>query len=327
MKNKTIKIFSSFSDQGKRLDIFLSEKFNEVTRSNIKKLIKSGKVSLNNNIVDNQSKKIRDKDEIIINFHQEDFKKIKPSHKPIDIIYEDRDLLVINKPQGMVVHPGAGNKNDTLVNILVGSYKKKLSNLSGSIRPGIVHRIDKDTSGLLVVAKNNFTHSALGQQFSDHSIKRKYIALIWGVLRPLKGTIETFITRSKRNRQLMTADEFRGKRAITNYSVKKVYNIKNIPKISLIEFKLETGRTHQIRVHMIYKGTSLLGDKKYHKKNMKFKNIDQTFSEILKSFNGQVLHASTLGFIHPRNLKKVEFKTKLPLKFKKLVDYLENIEN
>ena len=227
----------------------------------------------------------------------------------------------------MVVHPGAGNKNDTLVNILVGSYKKKLSNLSGSIRPGIVHRIDKDTSGLLVVAKNNFTHSALGQQFSDHSIKRKYIALIWGVLRPLKGTIETFITRSKRNRQLMTADEFRGKRAITNYSVKKVYNIKNIPKISLIEFELETGRTHQIRVHMIYKGTSLLGDKKYHKKNMKFKNIDKTFSEILKSFNGQVLHASTLGFIHPRNLKKVEFKTKLPLKFKKLVDYLENIEN
>ena len=327
MKNKTIKIFSSFSDQGKRLDIFLSEKFNEVTRSNIKKLIKSGKVSLNNNIVDNQSKKIRDKDEIIINFHQENFKKIKPSHKPIDIIYEDRDLLVINKPQGMVVHPGAGNKNDTLVNILVGSYKKKLSNLSGSIRPGIVHRIDKDTSGLLVVAKNNFTHSALGQQFSDHSIKRKYIALIWGVLRPLKGTIETFITRSKRNRQLMTADEFRGKRAITNYSVKKVYNIKNIPKISLIEFELETGRTHQIRVHMIYKGTSLLGDKKYHKKNMKFKNIDKTFSEILKSFNGQVLHASTLGFIHPRNLKKVEFKTKLPLKFKKLVDYLENIEN
>ena len=124
MKNKTIKILSSFSDQGKRLDIFLSEKFNEVTRSNIKKLIKSGKVSLNNNIVDNQSKKIKDKDEIIINFHQEDFKKIKPSHKPIDIIYEDRDLMVINKPQGMVVHPGAGNKNDTLVNILVGSYKK-----------------------------------------------------------------------------------------------------------------------------------------------------------------------------------------------------------
>ena len=327
MKNKTIKIFSSFSDQGKRLDIFLSEKFNEVTRSNIKKLIKSGKVSLNNNIVDNQSKKIRDKDEIIINFHQEDFKKIKPSHKPIDIIYEDRDLLVINKPQGMVVHPGAGNKNDTLVNILVGSYKKKLSNLSGSIRPGIVHRIDKDTSGLLVVAKNNFTHSALGQQFSDHSIKRKYIALIWGVLRPLKGTIETFITRNKRNRQLMIADELKGKRAVTNYAIKKVFNIKNIPKISLVEFELETGRTHQIRVHMIYKGTSLLGDKKYRKKNMKFRKINQAFLEILESLNGQVLHASTLGFVHPRSLKKVKFESKLPLKFKKLVDYLENIEN
>ena len=135
----------------------------------------------------------------------------------------------------MVVHPGAGNKNDTLVNILVGGYKKKLSNLGGSLRPGIVHRIDKDTSGLLVVAKNNFTHSALGQQFSDHSIKRKYTALIWGVLRPLRGTIETFITRNKRNRQLMTADEFRGKRAVTNYSIKTVsYTHLTLPTILLV---------------------------------------------------------------------------------------------
>jgi 23S rRNA pseudouridine1911/1915/1917 synthase len=199
--------------------------------------------------------------------------------------------------------------------------------LGGYTRPGIVHRIDKDTSGLLVVAKNNFTHSALGKQFSNHSINRKYIALIWGVLRPLTGTIETFITRSKKNRQLMTADEFRGKKAITKYSIKKVFNKKNIPKISLIEFELETGRTHQIRVHMIYKGTSLLGDQKYRKKNMKFKKIDKFFEQILQSFNGQILHASTLGFEHPRNLKKVEFKSKLPFKFKKLVDYLENLEN
>ncbi len=327
MKNKTIKIFSSLSDQGKRIDIFLTEKFKEITRSNIKKLINNRKVTLNNTIVDNQSKKIREKDEIIISFDDENFKKIEPSNKAVEIIYEDKDLLIINKPQGMVVHPGAGNKNDTLVNILVGSYKKKLSSISGFMRPGIVHRIDKDTSGLLVVAKNNFTHSALGKQFSNHSIERKYIALIWGVLRPLKGTIKTFITRNKRNRQLMTADEFKGKRAVTNYSIKKVYNIKNIPKISLIEFELETGRTHQIRVHMIHKGTSILGDKKYRKKNMKFKKIDHTFFEILESFYGQVLHASSLGFIHPRSQKKVKFESKLPFKFKKLVDYLENVEN
>ncbi len=327
MKNKTIKILSSLSDKGKRIDIFLSEKLKDVTRSNLKKLINLKKVTINDMFVEAQSKKVNENDVIKITFVDETNNKILPSNKPLNIVYEDKDLIIINKPQGMVVHPGAGNKNDTLVNILVGNYKKRLSNLSGSTRPGIVHRIDKDTSGLLVVAKNNFTHSGLGKQFSDHSIKRKYTALVWGVLRPLKGTIETFITRSKKNRQLMTTDDFRGKKAITNYSVVKVFNKKDIPKISLIEFELETGRTHQIRVHMIYKGTSLLGDQKYRKRNMKFKKIDKTFEEILKSFNGQVLHASTLGFIHPRNLKKIEFKTKLPQKFKKLVDYLENLKN
>ena len=327
MKNKTIKILSTSSDIGKRIDIFLSEKLKEITRSNIKKIINLKKVTINNELIDAQSRKIKDKDEIRVNFEEDKTVKLQPSKKSVEIIFEDKDLMIINKPQGMVVHPGAGNKNDTLVNILVGGYKKKLSSLSGSTRPGIVHRIDKDTSGLLVVAKNNFTHAGLGKQFSDHSIKRKYIALIWGVLRPLKGTIETFITRSKRNRQLMTADEFRGKKAITKYSIIKVFNKKDIPKISLIEFELETGRTHQIRVHMIYKGTSLLGDQKYRKRNLKFKKMDKTFEEILSSFKGQVLHAVSLGFNHPRNLKKVEFKTKLPLKFKKLLDYLENLKS
>ena len=324
MKNKTIKILPTASDIGKRIDVFLSERLKEVTRSNIKKIINLKNVTVNKVVVEAQSKKIKDKDEITITFQEETNKKITPLKKSLDIVYEDKDFIIINKPQGMVVHPGAGNKNNTLVNILVGNYKKKLSNLSDATRPGIVHRIDKDTSGLLVVAKNNFAHARLGKQFSDHSIKRKYIALVWGVLRPLKGTIETFITRNKRNRQLMTADEFKGKKAITKYSIIKVFNKKDVPKISLIEFELKTGRTHQIRVHMIYKGTSLLGDQKYRKKNMKFKKIDKVFEEILNSFKGQVLHAATLGFDHPRNLKKVEFKTKLPIKFKKLVDYLES---
>ena len=324
MKNKTIKILPTASDIGKRIDVFLSERLKEVTRSNIKKIINLKNVTVNKVVVEAQSKKIKDKDEITITFQEETNKKITPLKKSLDIVYEDKDFIIINKPQGMVVHPGAGNKNNTLVNIIVGNYKKKLSNLSGATRPGIVHRIDKDTSGLLVVAKNNFAHARLGKQFSDHSIKRKYIALVWGVLRPLKGTIETFITRNKRNRQLMTTDEFKGKKAITKYSIIKVFNKKDVPKISLIEFELKTGRTHQIRVHMIYKGTSLLGDQKYRKKNMKLKRIDKVFEEILNSFKGQVLHAATLGFDHPRNLKKVEFKTKLPVKFKKLVDYLES---
>ena len=173
----------------------------------------------------------------------------------------------------MVVHPGAGNHENTLVNALIFRYKSKLSNLNGIQRPGIVHRIDKETSGLLVVAKNNLTHSKLGEQFSAHTIKRKYLALVWGVIRPLKGRIETLIARSKKNRQLMTVSEINGKKAITNYSTLKVFNIKNIPRISLLECELETGRTHQIRVHMQYKGNSLLGDKQYGKKILSSKKL------------------------------------------------------
>ena len=327
MENKTIKILPTAADREKRIDIFISENVKELTRSNIKKLINQKNVSVNDVLIESQSRKVKEKDKIQIFLKQKENKKIQPSKMSVDIIHEDKDLIIINKPQGMVVHPGAGNTNDTLVNILVGNYKKKLSNLGGSTRPGIVHRIDKDTSGVLVVAKNNFTHASLGKQFSTHSIKRKYIALIWGVLRPLKGIIETFITRSKRNRQLMTADEFKGKKAITRYSIIKVFTKKNIPKISLVEFELKTGRTHQIRAHMMYKGTSLLGDQKYRKKNLKFRKIDKNFEKILNSLKGQVLHAQTLGFIHPMSNKKVEFKTNIPLNFKKMVDYLENLKN
>ena len=175
MKNKTIKILSTPSDEGKRIDIFLSEKLKDITRSNIKKIINHKKVNVNNVLVVSQSRKIKDKDLVEVTFQREINKIIQPSKKSIDVVFEDKDLIIINKPQGMVVHPGAGNKNDTLVNILVGNYKKKLSNLSGLERPGIVHRIDKDTSGLLVIAKNNFTHAGLGKQFSDHSIKENIL--------------------------------------------------------------------------------------------------------------------------------------------------------
>ena len=229
------------------------------------------------------------------------------------------------------------NENEALENISfvmpvqnlddIDFIKKNLSDLNGLSRPGIVHRIDKETSGLLVVAKTNFAHANLAEQFNKHTIKRKYLALIWGVIRPLQGRIETLISRNKKNRQLMMVSDIKGKKAITNYRTLKVFVKREIPKISLVEFELETGRTHQIRVHMIYKGTSLLGDKKYRKKNMKFRKINQAFLEILESLNGQVLHASTLGFVHPRSLKKVKFESKLPLKFKKLVDYLENLKD
>ena len=327
MKNKTIKILSSCEDIGKRLDLFLSEKIDHLTRSNIKKLINQKKVTVNNQNIVSQSKKIKEMDQINITLEDNHLDKIKPSNKNIKVIFEDEDIVVVDKPQGMVVHPGAGNKENTLVNILIRKFKKKLSNLSGNQRPGIVHRIDKETSGLLVIAKNNFSHSNLGRQFAEHTIKRKYISLVWGVLRPMKGRIETFITRSKRNRKLMTADEFRGKKAITNYDTIKVFDLKNIPKISLVEFELKTGRTHQIRVHMNFKGTCILGDLKYKKKNISYKKLDKTFEKILNNLNGQLLHASILGFSHPKSSKKIEFSSKLPGKFEKLIKFLDKLKN
>ena len=188
-----------------------------------------------------------------------------------------------------------------------------------------MHRIDKETSGILVIAKNNLSHSKLGEQFSKHSIERKYLCLIWGIIRPLKGSISTLISRNKRNRQLMAVSEFSGKKAITNYKTLKVFNLKDIPKISLIECSLETGRTHQIRVHMKYKGTSLLGDSKYGKSKIKFKKINKEFFNNLSCLKGQALHAKSLGFVHPAKNKWVNFESELPNDFKKLLDFLENL--
>ena len=222
----------------------------------------------------------------------------------------------------MVVHPGAGNYQNTLANALIYKYKDNLSNTSGELRPGIVHRIDKETSGLLVVAKNNLSHSKLGKQFSDHTIKRKYLCLVWGIVRPLEGRIETLISRNKKNRQLMMVSDFNGKKAITNYKTIQVFNGNNIPKISLIECKLETGRTHQIRVHMKYKGSSLLGDQQYGKKNIKFKKINGDFFRVLSALKGQALHAKSLEFIHPSKNKWVSFESKLPDDFMKLLHLL-----
>ncbi|MDC1212615.1 RluA family pseudouridine synthase [Pelagibacteraceae bacterium] len=323
--NKTIEFSINKKNNGERLDIFLSKEIKNLTRSYIKKLIEKSNVKLNKITNNSPSTKVKTNDKIIINVIEEENLKILPNNIKLDIVHEDKDLLIINKPKGMVVHPGAGNYENTLANALVYKYKNSLSDINGGLRPGIVHRIDKETSGLLVVAKNNLSHSNLGKQFSDHSIKRRYQCLAWGVIRPLNGRIETLISRNKKNRQLMTVSDVNGKKAITNYKTIKVFNIKNIPKISLIECELETGRTHQIRVHLKYKGTSLLGDKQYGKKNIKYKKINKDFFNRLLKLNGQALHAQTLEFIHPTKKKWVRFKSKLPIDFKKTLDLLNNL--
>ena len=325
--NNTIKFSVSSQNSGKRLDIFLTENIDNYTRSFLKKLIENKQVILNKILITSPSTRIKHKDQITVNFTPKNEENIVPKKMKLDIVFEDKDILVLNKPKGLVVHPGAGNNKNTLVNALLFKYKKNLSDINGSLRPGIVHRIDKETSGLLVVAKNNFAHSNLGDQFSKHTIKRKYLCLSWGVVRPLYGKINTLITRNKKNRQLMTVSDVSGRKAITNYKTIKVFNVKDIPKISLIECELETGRTHQIRVHLKYKGTSLLGDKQYGKKNIKFKKINNEFSTSLNQLSGQALHAKTLEFEHPTTKKWISFNSDLPSSFKKILKLLENLSS
>jgi 23S rRNA pseudouridine1911/1915/1917 synthase len=327
MSNNLTKFSIKEENSGNRLDVILTRLIPDLTRSNLKKIIELKQVKINNSIEVSPSKKLKNNDEVEINLITSEEIKILPAKIKLEIVHEDNDILIVNKPAGMVVHPGAGNYKKTLVNALIHKYKNKLSNINGTTRPGIVHRIDKETSGLLVIAKNNKAHSNLGKQFSDHTIQRTYQALAWGVLRPLNGKIETLIGRSRKNRQLMSVTEITGKKSITNYKTLKVFNIKDVPKISFVECQLETGRTHQIRVHMAYMGNSLLGDQQYGKKNLRFKKINEEFEDKLKVLNRQALHAKSLGFIHPTSKKLINFESKLPKDFKKLLDLLNKLSH
>ncbi len=325
--NKTIEFLADKKDSNLRVDVFLSKKIDDLSRSYIKKLIEKKNIEINGKIITTPSTLVKDNDKIFIHFFEKNENKLIPAKIELDIIFEDKDILVINKPKGMVVHPGAGNFENTLANALVYKYKRNLSSINGSLRPGIVHRIDKETSGLLVIAKNNFAHNELGKQFNKHTIKRKYQCLVWGVIRPLNGRIVSLISRNIKNRQLMTVSEVRGKKAVTNYKTIKVFNLKDIPKISLVECELETGRTHQIRVHLKHKKTSIIGDKKYGKKGIKFRKVNKVFLKLLNNIQGQALHASTLEFNHPSKDKWVSFKTNLPIDFQKMLNFLNNLSS
>ena len=222
------------------------------------------------------------------------------------------------------MHPGAGNFDNTIVNALMNYDKDSLSNIGDELRPGIVHRIDKNTSGLVVIAKNNQAHEHLSIQFSKHSIIRVYELLIWGKVRPSKGKIETLITRSSKNRQMMEVSNTKGKKAITNYKTIETFENKNTPTLSLLECKLETGRTHQIRVHMNYLGNSIVGDDKYKKKFKKIKNIEPLLEKSLTNLNRQFLHAKTIGFIHPKKNKEMIFNSILPQELEIILKMLRN---
>ncbi|MBR1749630.1 MAG: RluA family pseudouridine synthase [Ruminococcus sp.] len=285
--------FTAFAeDVGQRLDKWLCGKEIDLTRSSLQKLISDGGVSVNDKVI-GKNYKLRAGDEVVINIPEPKELEVLPQDIPIDIVYEDNQLLVVNKPKGMVVHPAAGNPDGTLVNALLFHCKGRLSSINGIIRPGIVHRIDKFTSGLLMVAKTDKAHNFLADQIKDHSFTREYRAVVSGRFKELKGTIDAPIGRDKRDRKKMCICMQNSKNAVTHYEV-----IEQFEKYSYVKFILETGRTHQIRVHSAYIGHPVLGDDVYYKP---FTGIE-----------GQCLHAKKLGFIHPETKEYMEFDSQLP---------------
>ena len=322
---KIINLLVSSEENNQRIDVIINKKEFSLSRTRIKNLILNKKLKLNSKILISPAKKVLTGDNLTLEIPIPKITSLKPYKFKLNIIYEDNDLLIIDKPAGIIMHPGAGNYDNTIVNALVNYCKDNLSSIGDELRPGIVHRIDKETSGLVVIAKNNAAHENLAEQFNKHTINRIYQLMIWGKLRPQSGKIETLITRSSRNRQLMEVGITKGKKAITNYKTLEVFENDKTPTLSLVECKLETGRTHQIRVHMSYKGNNILGDNKYKKKIKKLKNIDINLEKSLYKLNRQFLHAKTLGFTHPKSGEELEFSSILPQDLENILKMLRNI--
>ena len=299
MRTETFEV--SYEFEGERLDKYISMLFAEQSRSFFQKLIKDGHVSVNNKL-EKANYRLKLEDFVQIEIPDAVEAQIQPENIPLDILYEDEDLLVVNKPKGMVVHPSAGHYTGTLVNAVMYHCKNSLSGINGEIRPGIVHRIDMDTTGSLIVCKNDESHLAIAEQIKIHSINRIYRGIVCGVVKEEEGTIHAPIGRHPIDRKKMAINEKNGKDAITHYKV-----LERFEKYTYMEFKLETGRTHQIRVHMASIGHPLLGDPLYSNGKSSYK------------LQGQTLHAMTIGFIHPKTGKYIEITAPLPEYFEKIL--------
>lgn len=291
-------------DSKKRLDMLVLEKYPDLTRSRIKNLIESGEIKLNDKIVKSGEKV---KEGQIVEFNIIEDKPLDAKAEDIDfeIVYEDKDLLVINKPQGLVVHPCASTKTGTLVNGLLARITD-LSGINGVLRPGIVHRLDKNTSGLMLVAKNDFAHVSLAKQIKDKTCKRKYLALLDGNLKDDEGRVGTYLDRSKKDRKKIAVSDS-GKLAITDYKV-----VERFPKNCLVEFSLLTGRTHQIRVHSAFLHHPVVGD--------------DVYGSAVKGLNGQLLHSYKITFVHPRTGEEMTFEIELPDYFKEYLNKLRKMK-
>ncbi|MBQ9673765.1 MAG: RluA family pseudouridine synthase [Ruminococcus sp.] len=290
---------------GSRIDKFLSKNINEISRSSIANIIENGGATVNGKPV-NKKYKLKENDNITFTVPDPVEYDVEPENIPLDIVYEDDDLLVVNKPKGMVVHPAPGNYSGTLVNALLYHCKDSLSGINGVLRPGIVHRIDKNTSGLLIVAKNDKAHNHLALQIKEHSFKREYQAVVYGNVKE-NGTVDAPIGRNKIDRKKMCVTYENSKNAVTHYEVISSFNT-SANSFTHIRCILETGRTHQIRVHMAHIGHPVAGDDVYGPK------------KVIKSLNGQCLHAKVIGFIHPRTGEYIEFNSDLPPYFTKFLN-------
>lgn len=299
-------LFEIQSGQEMRLDKYLAAQFPEQTRSFLQKLIKDGEVLVNGKQV-KSGFSLSAGDEVTVNIPEPKELDVEPQKMDLEIVYEDEDVILINKPKGMVVHPAPGHTKDTLVNGLLYHCKDRLSGINGVARPGIVHRIDRDTTGILIVCKNDLAHQSIAAQLKEHSITRRYRALVHGNLKDDQGTIEGAIGRHPVDRKKMAINERNGKPAVTHYTV-----LERFGSYTLIECVLETGRTHQIRVHMASTGHPLVGDEVYGPAKCPFK------------LQGQCLHAMVLGFVHPRTGEYLEFSVPLPEYFESLLNKLRN---
>lgn len=308
-----------YDEHNKRLDSILGSIWSDISRTYAKKLILKGKVELDNKVTLEPKTALSTGQHITISIPDPTPLALSPQPIPLDIIYEDMDVLVVNKPTHMVVHPSAGHQENTLVNALLYHCKGKLSGISGEERPGIVHRLDKNTSGLMVVAKTNEAHLKLSSQFSDRTLSRSYLALAHTLILSQNGCIRNNIGRSPHNRQKMCVVDYGGKPSITHYEVKKLFPSQ---KVSLIKCKLETGRTHQIRVHMSYSGWPLVGDTTYGK-IQSARPIDKLLRKINWPENRQALHAYKLSFQHPITGAALTFKAPLPKDMKNLLKSLD----
>ncbi len=291
---------------GERLDKAIKKQETEISRTRLQKLIEEGKVKVNGKIEKN-SYIVKIGDKILIEEEEPEEIELKPQEIPLDIIYEDNDIIVINKSKGLVVHPGNGNPDHTLVNAVMAKCKGSLSGIGGKIRPGIVHRLDKDTSGLIVVAKNDKAHIGLSEQLKKKEMKKTYIALVRGNIQENEATIQMPIGRSTKDRKKMAVTK-KGKEAITHFKVLKRYG-----KYTLVEVKIETGRTHQIRVHMAEIGHPVVGDMVYSNGKNEF------------GVEGQMLHAKQLIFQHPITQEKITLTAPLPEYFEKVLEQLDNL--